>query len=70
MLVYRLVCQPVTLESWVRFPDVALQYPKSGVFLGCAHKNFGKELNNDKWKPKFRQELKKIDPGIGCERIL
>ena len=24
MLVYRLVCQPVTLESWVRFPDVAL----------------------------------------------
>jgi len=23
VLVYRLVCQPVTLESWVRFPDAA-----------------------------------------------
>ena len=24
VLVYRLVCQPVTLESWVRLPDAAL----------------------------------------------
>jgi len=24
VLVYRLVCQPVTLESWVRFPDAAI----------------------------------------------
>jgi hypothetical protein len=23
VLVYRLVCQPVTLESWVRLPDAA-----------------------------------------------
>ena len=33
MLVYRLVCQPVTLESWVRFPDVALQHLQSDVIF-------------------------------------
>ena len=27
VLVYRLVCQPVTLESWVRFPDAAAKLP-------------------------------------------
>ena len=27
VLVYRLVCQPVTLESWVRLPDAALEIP-------------------------------------------
>ena len=32
VLVYRLVCQPVTLESWVRFPDAAAKVspPKDG----------------------------------------
>ena len=29
VLVYRLVCQPVTLESWVRLPDAALDRLRS-----------------------------------------
>jgi hypothetical protein len=45
VLVYRLVCQPVTLESWVRFPDAAAKATPSeagwspfllGLTIFCA----------------------------------
>ena len=40
VLVYRLVCQPVTLESWVRLPDAALDdFDRAPALKSGRHKH-------------------------------
>ena len=39
VLVYRLVCQPVTLESWVRLPDAALDSDRAPALNSVRNKH-------------------------------